>query len=176
MKAGLTVAIAAALFVSGVGVGFSAQKLPPGSALYAGKSPADAGDALLASARVLAEDGSFENIGVGRVLYLSGRKAEGQAIFDRYSGAKADPGDLLRIARVYREAGEGAKARALFDRFLASSEVDERETAEIGAYYLLDGDRATAERLFDRSMKIERANTWAQLRMAAAYLGVQPQQ
>jgi hypothetical protein len=39
----------------------------------------------------------------------------------------------------------------------------------------LNGDRATAEQLFDRAYKIEREELWATLDIAGAYLGVQPQ-
>src|SRR3546814_168877 len=51
-----------------------------------------------------AEDGSWERIGVARVYYLGGFKAEGQAIFDEVLAGKHDDGDAYRIARVYREA------------------------------------------------------------------------
>ena len=63
----------------------------------------------------------------------------------------------------------------MFARYLADNPRDEKDRAEVGAYYLLDGDRARAEQLFDRSYDIEREELWATLDIAGAYLGVKPQ-
>jgi Tfp pilus assembly protein PilF len=79
------------------------------------------------------------------------------------------------VARQYVEHREFARAKPLFERFLAMNDFDEKEAAEIGAYYLLNGDRATAEAWFDRSVKKDPQNVWATMRMAGAYLGVSPQ-
>lgn len=177
MKTRITAAVAAVLFVAGIGVGWSAQKLPPMASLYHGKAKQEAARALLDAALAQAgKSGSWERIGVGRVYYLGGFKAEGQAIFDAVLAGEHEDSDVYRIARVYREAGEWNKARPLFDRYLTTNPGEEKDLAEIGAYYLIDGDRETAERLFDRSFKIERDDPWTSIRMAGAYLGVQPQQ
>lgn len=64
---------------------------------------------------------------------------------------EADAGDVVRVARVYVEQREWSRARPpLFERSLAMDDYDEREAAGIGAYDLLNGDRATAEAGFDR--------------------------
>ena len=115
-------------------------------------------------------------IGVGRVYYLGGLKAEGQAIFDQVLAGKHDDGDAYRIARVYREAGETEKANAMFERYLAANPDDARALSEVGAYTLLEGNREEAEALFDRSFAAERDDMWATLQAAGAYLGVAPQQ
>jgi tetratricopeptide (TPR) repeat protein len=137
-------------------------------------SKPEAGKALLQHALVQAGKGSWERIAVGRVYYLGGMKSEGQAIFDQVL-AKPDPSDLFRIARVYREAGEWSKAKPLFDKALQENPEDEKGLAEVGAYYLASGDRATAEALFDRSFKVG-AELWATVSAAAAYMGVAPQE
>lgn len=172
---GVIAAAAAVMFVSGIGVGYSA-KPSPAPALYHGKTDQDAARGLLGLALKQAEDGSWERIGVGRVYYLGGLKAEGQAIFDQVLAGKHDDGDAYRIARVYREAGETEKANAMFERYLAANPDDARALSEVGAYTLLEGNREEAERLFDRSFAAERDDMWATLQAAGAYLGVAPQQ
>ena len=173
MKSGITVALATGLFLTGIGVGYTAQKV--GTSLFHGKSKEDAARALLDAARVQAGDGSWERIAIGRVLYLGGHKAEGQALFDAMLGGEHEDSDEFRIARVYREAGEWSKAKPLFDRFVASNPKDEKGLAEVGAFYLINGDRDGAERLFDRSFAIS-AEVWATVGAAGAYLGVVPEE
>lgn len=175
MKHRITAALAAVLFVAGIGVGWSAQKLKTSRDMYQGKPKPEAARALLQAAETMAGKGSWERIGVGRVYYLGGMKAEGQAIFDSVLAGEHEDSDVYRIARVYREAGEWKKAKPLFDRYLAANPGDEKDLAEVGAYYLLEGDRATAESMFDRSLQVEPRELWATLRMAGAYLGVEPQ-
>jgi tetratricopeptide (TPR) repeat protein len=175
MRKGMTAAAAAILFVGGIGVGYTARPgLAP--AMYHDKSNQEAAGSLIDVALVQAEDGSWERIGVARAYYLGGRRADGQAIFDDILAGKHEDGDVYRIARVYREAGEWDKAKPLFDRYVASNPEEATGLAEIGAYYLLAGDRETAERLFDRSFAAERDNLWATLHVAGAYLGIEPQQ
>lgn len=165
----------AVAFVLGTASGvYAAKKVTVSPGLYAGKPPQEAAANLLVAAKALAEKGSWENIAVGRVYYLSGKKAEGQAIFDAAAGSKGDPGDLIRIGRVYYEAGEWDKARAAFDKVLQLKPDDEDWLAEIGAYYVLQGDRAHGEELFTRSFKREPNSIWNALRAAAAYLKVAP--
>jgi tetratricopeptide (TPR) repeat protein len=176
MKTRTLAAAAAVLFVAGIGVGYSAQKLPPLTPLYQGKPEKEAARALLEVALKQAGKGSWERIGVARVYYLGGFKAEGQAIFDQILAGKHADSDVYRIARVYQEAGEWQKAKPLFDRYLAANPEEERDLAEVGAYYLLAGDRATAERMFDRAFAIDRENPYLTARVAGAYLGVKPQQ
>lgn len=165
--------IGASLFVAGIAVGYAAQKLDP--SLYQGKSKAEAARALVEAARVQAGDGSWERIAIARVQYLGGARAEGQAVFDDILSKKHESSDEFRIGRVYCEAGEWAKARPLFERYVRENPKDEKEIAAIGAYYLLNGDRSTAEDLFARSFKLD-SELWATVAAAGAYLGVAPQE
>ncbi|HEY0503915.1 MAG TPA: hypothetical protein VGD42_10515 [Lysobacter sp.] len=175
MKTRISVALAAALLA--VGTGHAADKQDrTATAMYHGKSRQDAARELLAIAAVQAGKGSWERIAVGRVYYLGGFKAEGQAIFDALLAGKHEDSDVYRIARVYREAGEWDKARLLFDRYFQSTPDDGTGYAEVGAYYLRAGDRTEAEKLFDRSVDIEAKDLWATLHMAGAYLDVDPQE
>lgn len=169
------VLIAASTFVLGTAFGVAAaKKVGVDPSVYSGKKPKEAAAALLELARAQAEKGSWENIGVGRVYYLSGQKAEGQAIFDSVTGKKSEGGDWIRIGRVYWEAGEWDKAKAMFDKVLQANPKDEDWLAEIGAYYQLKGERAKAEELFTRSFKAEPAKLWNTLRAACSYLGIKP--
>jgi len=172
MKNRYAAALAASLFVAGAGIGYAAQKVSPQQ--YHGKSKDDAARALLDMARVHAGDGSWERIAIARVLYLGGRKAEGQAMLDALLAGDHEDSDEFRIARLYREAGEWSRARPLFERFAANHPRDEKGLAEIGAYTLLAGDRDGAERLFDRSFGVA-AEFWATVAAAGAYLGVTPE-
>ncbi len=179
MKLRSMAAVAAIVFVAGVGAaqGAQKQKLKATPQTFQEKAPADAGKALLDVALSQAgKNGSWERIGAGRVYYLAGLKAEGQAIFDAVLAGKHEDSDVYRIARVYAEAGEWDKARPLFERFLASNPGDAKGLAEVGAYYLLNGDRATAERMFARAIAIEDGDPWMTEHMAGAYLGVKPQE
>jgi tetratricopeptide (TPR) repeat protein len=167
------VVAALALVLAGAATGaFAAKKLVIDPATYSGKSPQEAGAALLSAAQTLTEGGTFENIACGRVLYLSGSKQEGKALFDRVLAGKHDGGDLIRIARVYAEAGEWAAAKPLFDQVVESAPKDEDWLAEVGAAYVRAGDRTHGEELYARSLAQDPSNLRNALRMATAYLGV----
>jgi len=144
-------------------------------ATYRDKPASEAAANLLERARAQADGGSWELIAVGRVFYLSGDRTAGQRIFDAILGGDHEESDVYRIARVYAEAGEWAKAKPLFDGYVQRNPKDKTEIATIGAYYLLNGDRATAEQLFDRSFAIE-PEVWATVAAAGAYLKVRPQE
>lgn len=177
MKVRIIAAAAAILFVAGVGVGYGAQKLRPAPATYRDRVPQEAAKALLDIAQAQAgKNGSWELIGAGRVYYLGGFKAEGQEIFDHLLNGKHEDSDVYRIARVYAEAGDWDKAKPLFDQFLARNPKDARGFAEVASRYLLQGDRATAERLFDRAIDLDDGDPWVTVPMAGAYLGVKPQE
>lgn len=168
------VIITTLLFVFGIAIGYAgARKVDANS--YHSKSKQEAAKALLEQARQQAGKGSWERIAVGRIYYLGGMKAEGQAIFDEVLGKKPESSDLFRVARVYREAGEWTKAKPMFDQYVKDNPKDEKGLAEVGSYYLLNGDRATAEELFDRSFKLE-SEMWATVSAAGAYLGIPPQE
>src|SRR3546814_18690568 len=106
-----------------------------------------------------AEDGSWERIGVARVYYLGGFKAEGQAIFAEVLAGQHDDGDAYRIAREYREAGEREKARVIFERYLAANPDASRAMSAYGDSTLLHGNREVAERLLDRPFAVPRDGT-----------------
>ena len=166
-------AAAVALVLAGVAAGaLAAKKILIGPTVYQGKEKAQAAADLLTVARELAADGTYENIAVGRVLYLSGKKAEGKAIFDKVLAGKHDTGDVIRVARVYREAGEWPAAQPLFEQVLQQKPKDEDWLAEIGAYYLLAGDRAKGEELLTRSFAQDPSNLYNALKAASGYLGI----
>ena len=171
-----TIAIVAIAFVLGAVAGsWAAKKGSVDPSLYSGKPPKEAAAALLPLAKQAAEKGSWENIFVGRVYYLSGQKAEGQAIFDAItSGKKVEGGDWMRIGKVYFEAGEWDKAKAAFEKVLQMNPDDEDWLAEIGAYYNLKGDRAKAEEYFTRSFKADSNNVYNFAKAAGSYVGVVP--
>lgn len=165
------------IFALGTAVGaFAARKGFDAATLYKGKSKKEAAEQLLQLARRQAGKGSWERIGVGRVYYLAGMKAEGQAIFDEVTSKKPETTDWWRIGRVYWEAGEWDKARAAFEKSLEKNPRDDKGLAELGAYYLIKGDREKAEELFDKSFAIEQDEVWNTAMMAGGYLGVKPQE
>lgn len=168
------VAVMAIVFTVGVVVGAWAAKKGIDSGLYVGRDKKEAASALLDVARKQAGEGSWERIGVARVLYLSGRKAEAQATFDELAGKKKpDAGDLIRIGRVYYQAGEWEKAKPMFERALKMESKDAPWLAEVGAYYNLHGDRAKAEEYFARSFAVEQ-DVWNTADAAGSYVGVTP--
>ena len=173
-KIGVTV-LAASMLVVGIALGHAAGgKVAP--TMYHGQAARDAGAALAKVALVQAgPDGSWERIGVGRVYYLGGMRAQGQAIFDALLAGKHADSDEFRIARVYAEAGEWAKAKPLFEDYLTRNGDEEKDLAEIGADYLVNGDRARAEQLFDRLLKVKDDEVWVTIAMAGGYLGVRPE-
>jgi tetratricopeptide (TPR) repeat protein len=174
MKTKTTIALTF-VFALGLAAGaFAAKKFD--SKLYRGKDKTQAAKDLLELARKQAGKGSWERIGVGRVYYLGGMKAEGQAIFDEVTAKKPEPTDWWRIGRVYWEAGEWDKARAAFEKSLEKNPNDDKGLAELGAYYLIKGDREKAEELFDKSFSIESGEVWNTAMMAGGYLGVRPQE
>lgn len=174
---GKHVALALAVFVLGVVVGVASSA--PGSkvekGMYAGRSPKDAAAGLLAAAAKQAGKGSWENIAVGRVYYLSGDKAQGQAIFDRVFAGKVKKDDWMRLGRVYVEAKEWDKAKAAFEKALALDPKDEGNLSEVGAWYNLHGDRATAEEYFGRAFSRKPDEIWYTVNAAGSYVGVKPQ-
>jgi tetratricopeptide (TPR) repeat protein len=172
-KLALTLSV---VFTFGIAVGAFAARKGLDSSVYRTKSKKEAGAALLAVAQQQAGKGSWERIAVGRVYYLGGMKAEGQAIFDAVTAKKPESSDWFRIGRVYREAGEWTKAQEAFDKALAMEPNDAKWLAEVGAYHLAKGNREKAEELFDRSVKAQDDEVWSTVSMASGYLGVEPQE
>lgn len=175
MKRFSIVPIAALAFVVGATVGVAvAKKTTVTPETYVGKSPDEAAEALLDIAAVEAEDGSWENIHLARVYYLSGREERARVILDRVlNGPKVTAGDWIRAGRVYEQAGRWDEARAAFERVLELKPKDADWLSEIGAYHNLHGDRETAEELFRSSFELGGGlkNT---LNAAGSYVGVTP--
>jgi Flp pilus assembly protein TadD len=162
-------------FVAGVvvGVAGSASKADP--SMYSGKSSAEAVLALGAAAQSQAGKGSWENIGVARLYYLAGEKANGRAILDRVTAGKMKKDDWLRVGRLFAEAREWDKAQAAFDKAISLDPKDAEYLAEVGAWYNLFGNRAKAEEFFAASLKIKPEEVWNTLNIAGSYAGIKPQ-
>ena len=166
--------VVCAVFVAGIAAGaFGAKKFD--NSIYRGKSKKEAGQALLQLAQKQAGKGSWERIGIARAYYLGGMKSDAQAIFDDITAKKPEASDWWRIGRVYMEANEWDKARAAFEKSLLMNQKDDRGWIELGSYYLIKGDRAKAEELFDKGFDLEGNNEWNSAMAGGAYLGVKPQ-
>ena len=170
MKHGNVIIASAICLTLGFGAGLFAKD--EGVALFRGKAPKEAGIAALAQAERLAENGSWELIGIGRVYYLSGDKARGQAIFDKITSRKAEGSDLQRIGDIYAEAGENAKAEDFFQRALAASPKDDTGQSEVGSWYIRNGQRDKGEELYAKALARNPDDVWHYVRAAEASLGV----
>ncbi|MGD1146652.1 MAG: tetratricopeptide repeat protein [Thermoanaerobaculaceae bacterium] len=163
-------------FVLGVVVGIAGSAgSKVDKMMYAGQSPKDAALGLLTAALKQAGKGSWENIAVGRVYYLMGDKAQGQATLDRVIAAKVKKDDWMRIGRIYMEAKEWDKAKDAFEKALALDPKDEGNLSEVGAWYNLRGDRAKAEEYFGRAFATKPDEIWYTVNAAGSYVGVKPQ-
>ena len=172
MKNGNVITASAICLVLGFGAGLFAKETAAGMALLKGKAPKEAGTAALAEAERLAENGSWELIGIGRVYYLSGDKAKGQALFDKVTGRKPEGSDWQRIGEIYAEAGEKDKAEACFQKAIALSPKDDTGQSEIGSWYIRDGQRDKGEELYAKALARNPDDVWHFVRAAEAYLGV----
>lgn len=161
------------VFALGVAAGAIAAKKGIDRALYSGKAKGEAAAALLDVAKRQAGKGSWENIALGRVFYLSGKKDEAESFFNAV--AKKEGSDWLRIGRIYNEAGDWEKAKEAFDRALKLEPKDAPWLAEIGGYYNMHGEREKAEEMFAKSFDIESAEFWSTVNVAGSYVGVKPQ-
>jgi len=174
MKKVAVVVMAAACLTTGVGIGYAAKVKGPGMSLMAGKPAKDAGVAALKEAERLAEGGSWELIQIARAYYLSGDKATGQAMLDAVLNGKSKSSDWFRIARVYSEVGENAKAEELFLRALAAEPKDDSGQAEVGAWYIRTGQREKGEELLSKAFARNSEDIWHYVRAGEAYMGVSP--
>ena len=178
MKSARLAAIGLACFAAGAlsHAGLAQGKKPAFDAtMFEGSAPA-VGTRLLEGALVLAEDGSWERIAVGRAWYLGGDKAKGQEILDAVaSGRKVEGSDWFRIGRVYAEAGEWPKAVAAFDKAMAMNADDDSGSIEYGAFANLNNDRTKAEGLFRTAMQKKPKEFWHWVNAGGSYLGVKPQ-
>jgi tetratricopeptide (TPR) repeat protein len=173
-RTSIVVVVATLLLGFGAGTLTAQKKMPITPSAWEGKSPEEAAAAILEVSATLVGTGSWENIHMGRVYYLSGEKAKAEEIFNRYSGAGAKAGDLIRIARVYAQAGEWDKAAPLYDRVVELKPTDSDWTAEAGAWFNLNGDRERAEELFTLSFAKSDKGFKNSLAAAGSYIGVEP--
>lgn len=172
MKKMAVTVMAAACLTTGIGIGYAAKVKGPGMTLISGKPAKEAGVAALKEAERLAEGGTWELIQIGRVYYLSGDKATGQALFDRVLNGKAESGEWFRIARVYAEAGENDKAEPLFLKGLAAEPKDDSGQAEVGAWYIRIGQREKGEALLTKAFARNSDEVWHYVRAGEAFMGV----
>ncbi len=174
MRKTVMVSVMMLTFGLGLSIGsFAGKKGGVSSAAWDGVDTETAAANLLDIGRELAEDGSWENINLARVHYLIGDLETAEAILDNYRGGK-EAGDLIRIARIYAHANEWDKAQPLMDRVIELAPKDEDWLIEVGAFYNLNGDRETAERLFARGFDSSPKNLKNTLTAAGSYVGVPP--
>src|SRR5258708_20169753 len=136
MRHSFIAVIAAGTLLLGVGIGFAAKYQGAGIDVIRNKPDKDAALAALTEAEHVANGGSWELSAVGRVYYLSGQKARGQALFDyATTGRKPDGADFERIAEVYAEAGENDRASDSYEKMLALDPKDASSQAVVGAWH-----------------------------------------
>ncbi|MBL8267041.1 tetratricopeptide repeat protein [Steroidobacter sp.] len=174
MKKVAALTMAAVCLTAGVGIGYAAKIKGPGMSIITGKPAKEAGIAALKEAERLANGGSWELIQIARVYYLSGDKPTGQALLDKVLNGKSEASDWFRIARVYAEAGENAKAEELFLRALASDPKDDSGQAEVGAWYIRTGQREKGEELLAKAFARSSDEIWHYVRAGEAFMGVSP--
>jgi tetratricopeptide (TPR) repeat protein len=172
MKPSLVAIIASISLMLGVSIGFAAKYQGAGIDVIRGKSDKDAGLAALAEAEHLAQGGTWELIAVGRVYYLIGEKARGQALFDFVTNRKPGGSDFERIADVYAEAGENDKATALYEKMLAIDPKDDSSQAEVAAWYIRTGSRAKGEALLAQALQRRPNEPGYYVRTAESLLGI----
>jgi len=172
MKHLSVVAIGVASLLLGVGLGFAAKITGAGITVIRDKPPKEAALAALAEAERVADKGSWELIAVGRVYYLSGDKARGQALFDHVLGAKPGGADYEKIASVYAEAGDNDQATANYEKMLAVDPKDDSSQAEVGAWYVRIGQREKGEALLAQALQRRPNTPWYYVRAAESLLGV----
>lgn len=166
-------AVAVGCVLVGFGLGVAVAEKGSSFDAYRGLAPKEAGQKALAEAeRLAAKEGSWEHIAVGRVYYLSGDKARGQALFDKVTAKKAVGSDWQRLGEIYAEAGDKAKAEECFQKMLAMSPKDDTGQSEVGAWYIRNGQREKGEELFNRAVARNPDDLWHYVRAAEAYLGV----
>lgn len=172
MRPGFVALIAAVSLSMGVSIGFAAKYRGAGIEVIRGKSDQEAGHAALAEAENLAKGGTWELIAVGRVYYLNGEKARGQALFDVVTAGKPGGADFERIAAVYAEAGDNDRASLYYEKMLALDPKDDSNQAEIGAWYLRIGQRAKGEALLAQALQRQPNEPGYYVRAAESLLGV----
>lgn len=168
--------IAAGVVLALVGLAGTAPAAPKvkpvrtASTMYAAQAPQQAAGALLHAARTQTEGGSWETIGIGRVLYLGGRRAEGEALFNELLARTDKTSDVYRIAQVYMEAKEWPKARPLLERMLAMKEHDAGDVMRVAREYVEHREFARARPLFERFLAMDDYDEKEAAEIGAYYL------
>lgn len=171
-----TIAVVLIAFLAGAGfAGVLLAKKTFDMGLFLGKSPKDAGNALLEVAQGQAEKGSWENLAIARIEILGGEREKGQAVLDRVTGGKMKEEDWMRVGRIWWEAGNRDKAFEAFDKAISADPKDAENLAEVGARYNLAGKRDKAEEYFQRAFTEKPDEVWVTVTVAASYFGVEPQ-
>jgi Flp pilus assembly protein TadD len=165
-------AIAAISMTLGVGIGMAAKPTGVGISVIAGKPDQEAGAAALVEAERLSGNGSSELIAVGRVYYLSGEKAKGEALFTRATSGKQTSGDYQQIAEIYAEAGDDAKAEENYGKMLVLDPEDDSQRSEVGGWYIRVGQRAKGEECLSKAFKKRPHDPSHYVRAAEGFLGV----
>jgi Flp pilus assembly protein TadD len=143
--------------------------------LYKDKDAKVAAKAMLDEALKRAgKDDTWNRLGVARVLYLSGDKAAAQPIMDAVQAKETDPENLMRLGRIYVEAGEWTRAAPIFDKILTISPDDDDFTLEIAVFRLQNGDRSGAETILDKLFATSSADPDYLIKAAGGFLGVKP--
>jgi len=169
------VAIAVASVTLGIAIGYAASKGPTLIELNAGKPAKEAGLAMLAEAERLAGTGTWELIAVGRIYYLSGDKERAQLLFDKATSGKPDAGNWQRVAAVWEEIGDKAKAEECYQKALVlMGPKDDTGQADVGAWFIRSGRRAKGEELLTRAMQRSPNEIWHYVRASEALLGLPP--
>lgn len=166
-----TAAIAALAFCA---IAATAQAAPKPArttpAMYRDQAPQQAATALVEAAKSQAEGGSWETIGIGRVLYLGGRKAEGEALFRALLDRTRKTSDVHRIAQVYLEAKEWPKARALLERIPGMKEADAGDVMRVARVYVEQREWSRAKPLFERFLAMDDYDEREAAEIGAYYL------
>lgn len=170
MKAYRIAACAALALVGAVGTAQAGKTTRTATSMYGGQAPQQAATALLEAAKSQAENGSWETIGIGRVLYLGGRKADGEAVFKALLDRTQKTSDVYRIAQVYLEAKEWAKAKPLLERMLTMKEHDAGDVIRVARVYVDRGEFARAKPLFERFLAMDDYDEKEAAEIGAYYL------
>jgi tetratricopeptide (TPR) repeat protein len=145
------------------------------NAYYVGKDAKAASVALLAEGEKLAGDDTWERIGVGRVAYLSGDKAKGEALFKAVlDHPKLGKNDLYRIATAYAAAKDWAKAKPMFERAIAMDADDDSGIVKAACWFNVNGERARAEELFGMAFGKSPDHAWHYILASGSYVGLEP--
>jgi tetratricopeptide (TPR) repeat protein len=174
MKNSIAAAVCLGCLCLGAGLALASKSSSLGIDAIRGKPAKEAAAAALAEAERLAGSGTWEQLNVARVYYLSGDRARGQSIIDRVMNGKTDHNDWQRIGQIYSDAGENDKAAPLFERALAADPKDDTGQAEIGAWYIRMGQRDKGEALFAKAFARNPDETAHYVRAAEALLNVPP--